>query len=83
MDAPNIQQVLMTLIDYFETGNAETDAAAKAVLATDSKYDEYWLPEIEKFQKSVEWTGLRGPEAELLACGLRKAAGLIAAKKQT
>ncbi len=81
MDAREIHQALTTLIDYFEAGNSESDTAAKAVLIADSSYDDYWQPEIEKFRKSADWTGLRGPEAELLASRLRQAAALIAGEK--
>ena len=78
MDIMETQRVLATLIDYFEAGNRESDAAAKAVLAADSEFDEYWRAEIERFQRSVEWSGLRGPEAEILAARLRQAARLLA-----
>jgi hypothetical protein len=81
VEAREIQRALTTLIDFFETGNNESDAAAKAVLASDSNYEEYWSPEIEKFQKSIEWTGLRGPEAEILVSRLRQAAQLIGVEK--
>ena len=81
MDAREIQRALATLIDFFETGNNESDAAAKAVLVSDSNYDEYWCHEVEKFRKSVDWTGLRGPEAEILVSRLRQAAELIAVEK--
>jgi hypothetical protein len=81
VDTREIQRVLTALIDYFEAGNDESDAAAKAVLVADSEYREYWGPEIERFQKSIEWTGLRGPEAEMLAGRLRLAADLIAGEK--
>ena len=81
METREIQRTLTTLIDFFETGNNESDASAKAVLTSDSNYDEYWRPEIEKFQKSIDWTGLRGPEAEILVCRLRQAAELIAVEK--
>lgn len=64
------QRLLDALITFFETGIAETDAAAKAILQADADYHEYWQVEIEHFQKSVEWTGIRSPEAELLAAGL-------------
>ena len=80
MDTKEIHQALTTLIDYFEAGNTESDAAAKAVLVADLNYDDYWRPEIERFRQSVDWTGLRGPEAELLANRLRQAAELIAGK---
>jgi hypothetical protein len=81
MDNMEIQRVLATLIDYFEAGNRESDAAAKAVLAADSEYDQYWRMEIERFKRSVEWSGLRGPEAEILAIGLRQAAALVAGEQ--
>jgi len=77
MDTRKIQQALSTLIEYFEAGNKASDAAAKAILSTDSRFDEYWYPEIDRLQKSSEWTGLRGPEAELLAGLLRQAIDLI------
>jgi IMP cyclohydrolase len=83
MDTREIQRALTTLIDFFDTGNNESDAAAKAVLVADSEYDEYWRPEIERFRKSVEWTGLRGPEAEMLVSRLRQAVELIAVEKIT
>jgi hypothetical protein len=78
MDIMEIQRVLATLIDYFESGNSESDAAAKNILASSGEFDEYWQAEIERFQRSVEWTGLRGQEAEILATRLRQAASLIA-----
>jgi hypothetical protein len=81
LDAREIQQALTTLIDYFEAGKSESDAAPKAVLIADSSYNDYWQPEIERFGKSADWTGLRGPEAELLASRLRQAAALLPAKK--
>jgi hypothetical protein len=81
MDAKEIQQALNILIDYFEAGNSESDAVAKAILVSDSKYNEYWHPAIERFRISVEWTGLRGPEAEMLANRLRQAAELVAGEK--
>ena len=77
MNTREIERVLTTLIDYFEAGNPESDAAAKAILAADGEYDEYWRAEIERFRQSVLWTGLRGPEAELLADRLRLILTLI------
>lgn len=70
----NIRQALQTLVSYFETGTRESDAVAKAILATDS---EYWQLETDQFQKSTEWTGIRAPEAELLALALREADRLL------
>jgi len=78
MDTGKIDQALITLIDYFEAGNSESDQVAKAILVADSTYDKYWHPEIKRFQKSCDWTGLRSPEAELLAGLLRQATELIA-----
>lgn len=78
MDIVEIQRTLATLIEYFESGNRESDAAAKNILASSSEFDEYWQTEIERFQRSAEWTGLRGQEAEILATRLRQAADLIA-----
>jgi len=78
MTTRKIQQALNTLVEYFEAGNSESDASAKAILLADSRYDEYWHSEIDKLQKSYDWTGLRGPEAELLAGLLRQATELIA-----
>lgn len=76
MESQKIQRLLTTLIEYFEAGNPESDAAAQAVLAADGD-DGYWRAEVESFRQSAEWTGLRGPEAELLAGGLRQAAQLL------
>ena len=81
MDTREIERVLNTMIDYFEAGNPESDAAAKAILAADGEYEEYWQAEIEKFRRSVEWTGLRGPEAEILAGRLRQVAEMVAGGK--
>ncbi len=81
MDTREIQQALTTLIDFFEAGNSESDAAAKKVLVVDLNYEDFWRPEIERFRQSVDWTGLRGPEAELLANRLREAADLIVGEK--
>jgi hypothetical protein len=78
VDIEDIQRALAALIDYFEAGNRESDAAAKAILAADGEFDEYWRPEIEGFQQSLEWTGLRGAEAEILAARLRQAVKLVA-----
>lgn len=78
METTEVGRVLNTLADYFAGGNPESDAAARAVLVADGDYQDYWRPEIERFRQGVEWTGLRGPEAELLANALRQAGRLIA-----
>jgi hypothetical protein len=81
MDARDTLVALTCLIDYFEAGNNDSDEAAKAILASDSRFTEYWYPAIKRFRTSADWTGLRGPEAELLANRLRSARELIDAKK--
>lgn len=80
MDIKAMQRGLTALIEYFEAGNPDSDAAAKAVLAADGD-QEYWRAEIEEFRQSVEWTGLRGPEAEILASRLRQAEQLLSRHK--
>jgi hypothetical protein len=73
MERSEIQRVLESLITYFETGTKETDAAAKAIIAYDA---DYWREAIERFQQGTEWTGIRAPEAEMLASALREASDL-------
>ena len=69
-----VLRALQTLVTYFESGTRESDAVAKAILATDI---DYWRQETEQFQKSTEWTGVRAPEAELLAIALREIDNLL------
>lgn len=64
--------VLHLLIDYFESGNTETDAAAKAVIESDMDGREIWSEVIRQYRQGAEWTGLRAPEAEILANALRE-----------
>jgi len=68
MNDSEVQQALQTMITYFESGTRESDEAAKTILLSDA---DYWQEKIEDFQASVEWTGLRAPEAEVLALALR------------
>ncbi len=70
MDRSEVQRTLQTLITYFETGIKETDAAAKAILDSES---EYWQGPVERYRNSPDWTGIRSPEAELLALALQEA----------
>lgn len=69
MNSRDVQHALQTLITFFETGTKEADAVAKAILASEA---EYWQEVIERFQNSTEWTGIRAPEAEMLALALRE-----------
>lgn len=70
MDRVASLHLLQTMIDYFEAGNRETDAAAKAIIESDFEYRENWEKEIASLQKGQEWTGLRAPEAEVVAAAL-------------
>lgn len=71
MKASDPEKVLEMLINYFETGNAATDSAAKAIFLEDGEYDDYWRGALEEFRQSIDWTGVRGPESEFLALCLR------------
>lgn len=70
MDRIDSLRLLQTMIDYFETGNQQTDAVAKAILASDLEFDAKWQTEIKRLRNSTDWTGLRAPEAEILAAAL-------------
>jgi len=59
------------MIDYFEAGNQETDRAAKAIIEWDFEYPADWQAEIKRLRERGEWTGLRAPEAEIIAAALR------------
>lgn len=65
-------RILEMLITYFETGNIETDKAAKAILSSEGDASAYWYREGKRIMAGVEWTGLRGVEAEILASALRR-----------
>lgn len=71
MERNDSLRVLETLIDFFEAGNKQTDAVAKEILESDIEYKTKWAAEIERFKNSSGWTGLRSPEAELVAMALR------------
>lgn len=64
-------KVLDILIDFFEAGNSLTDSAAKLILKEDGEYEDYWSRVIKQFGSSVDWTGIRAPEAEFLSLQLR------------
>ncbi|MEW6426454.1 MAG: hypothetical protein AB1568_00320 [Thermodesulfobacteriota bacterium] len=71
MDAPTARQLLQIMLVYFETGNQETDGAAKNIFETAVDYRGRWQEEVARFRQSSDWSGLRAPEAELLAAALR------------
>lgn len=72
MDRINSQYLLQAMIDYFEAGNKETDATAKTILESDFDYKEHWKAEIKRITKGKDWTGVRAPEAEIVAVTLRQ-----------
>lgn len=69
--------LLQAMIDYFEAGNQETDAAAKAIIESDFESTPTWEAETDRLREGVDWTGLRGPEAELVARALRDIQALL------
>ncbi len=71
MDERTALHLLQAMIDYFEAGNQESDGAAKAILETDFEYRDRWRAEIKGLLAGVEWTGLRAPEADIVAAALR------------
>lgn len=69
MENSEVQQALQTLITFFESGTKEADEIAKVILLSEA---DYWQEVIERFQTSIDWTGIRAPEAELLVQALRE-----------
>jgi len=78
MEGAAALHLLQAMIDYFEAGNRETDGAAKNILESDFEYKAHWEGEIRRLQKGEDWTGLRAPEAEILAAALRRLQGMLA-----
>ncbi|HER63292.1 MAG TPA: hypothetical protein ENO11_04880 [Desulfobacteraceae bacterium] len=71
MDNTAARGLLQTMIDYFESGNKETDRAAKAILEWDDEHLKDWQAEIKRLRDEGEWTGIRAPEADIVAGALR------------
>lgn len=71
MDKPAARRLLQTLIDYFEAGNKESDQMAKTIIEWDSEYLSEWREEIKRLRETGDWTGLRAPEADIIAAALR------------
>jgi len=76
MERKEALHLLQAMIDYFEAGNQETDTAAKAILESDFEYRQHWRETIDELRTGPDWTGLRAPEAEIVALGLRRLLGL-------
>jgi len=81
MNTSDPEKVLDLLIEYFETGNAATDAAAKAIFTEDGEYDDHWREVLDEFRQGIDWTGVRGPEAEFLALSLKSLRERLSDKK--
>jgi len=71
MDKTAALRILQTLIEYFETGNNETDRAAKNIIEWDFEYLADWQVEIKRLNEAGEWAGLRAPEADIIVSALR------------
>ena len=71
MDTINTYRLLETMIHYFESGFKESDTSAKAIIEWDFDHLEDWQKEIKRLQNEGNWTGLRAPEAEMIAGILR------------
>lgn len=70
------KRLIALLIDYFETGNTETDTMAKMILKSSPDYNDYWKSEVERIQAGIHWTGIRAVEAEMLSHALRELQGV-------
>ena len=62
--------LLQVMIDYFETGNKQTDSAAKAIIESDFEYLDGWQTEIRRLKAEGDWSGVRAPEADIVARNL-------------
>jgi hypothetical protein len=58
MEKTEALRLLQSMIDYFEAGNQETDAAAKDILESDIDYRDHWRQAGEELRQGTEWTGL-------------------------
>lgn len=82
MDRTASLYLLQAMIDYFEAGNKETDAAAKAIIESDFERKALWQEEIGRLREGEEWTGLRAPEAEIVAAALRQMQRMLAERNR-
>ena len=67
MDRTAALHLLQVMIDFFETGNKQTDSAAKAIIESDFEYLDGWQSEIRLLKAEGEWSGVRAPEADIVA----------------
>ena len=81
MEKQDAQQLLQTMIDYFEAGNQDSDAAAKAILESDFEGREHWRAEAANLRQGTEWSGLRAPEAEIVAAALHHLQQLLTGRE--
>ena len=70
MDKAAALHLLQVMIDYFEAGNKQTDSAAKAIIESDFDYLDTWQAEIRRLKAEGEWSGVRAPEADIVARSL-------------
>lgn len=70
MDKTTALRMLQTLIDYFESGNSETDRAAKNIIEWDFEHLAERKKELNILCESGEWTGIRAPEADIIVSAL-------------
>lgn len=71
MDRIDAHRITELLIEFFETGNSETDSVAKYILHSAADYTTYWKDEIDRIQSGPDWTGIRVVEAEIICHTLR------------
>jgi hypothetical protein len=71
MDKNFAMRLVQTLIDYFETGTKETDRTAKNIIEWDAENRADWQAEMQRLHEAGDWTGLRAPEADIIAAALR------------
>jgi hypothetical protein len=81
MDDSAALRLLQAMIDYFEAGNQESDSAAKAIIESDFENGEKWRAAIKELLTGEDWTGLRAPEADIVAAALRSVQGMVNSEK--
>ncbi len=72
MDQIDTKRVIELLIEYFETGNKETDTVAKLILQSSPDYRTHWQEEVQRIQSGIDWTGIRAVEADILVSALQQ-----------
>ena len=80
MDKTLAFHLLQAMIDFFEAGNQQTDGIAKAIFESDFEYLDRWHAEKKRLKDEGEWTGLRAPEADIIAIALRRIQEMIEEK---